>query len=93
MLLMEQADASRWLVRIFATEELELDCPSSFESLPQFVDLEIRGLDASRLLPRVWNHLCTCADCRDLYEGLRAVVEMEQIGFLPRPEFKRLFND
>lgn len=90
---MDAAQASQWLIRIFATQELEIDCPSSFESLAQFVDLEIRGREAAKLLPHVWRHLQLCSDCRDMYEGLRAVAELERSNGLPRPDFRALFRD
>jgi predicted anti-sigma-YlaC factor YlaD len=90
---MDQATASQWLARIFATQELEIDCPSSFDSLAQYVDLEAHGCEAALYLPLVWYHIRQCVVCRDIYECLCACVEMERNGGLPRPDFRKLFND
>ena len=90
---MDSTQASQWLVRIFATQELEIDCPTSADSLPQFVDLVARGLDASRLLPRVWLHIQQCPNCRDVYECLHAILILEERADLPRPDFNSLFTD
>ena len=90
---MDSTQASQWLVRIFATQELEIDCPTSADSLPQFVDLLVRGLDASRFLPRVWLHIQQCPNCCDLFECLQDVVLLEGRADLPRPDFSALFRD
>lgn len=90
---MDQPQAGQWLVRIFATQELEIDCPTSFESLAQFVDLQLHGHDAIKLLPRVWVHLQHCAECRDVYDCLLALAELEDSETLPPPDFNLLFND
>ncbi len=90
---MNQTQANQWLARIFATQELEIDCPTSSDSLPQFVDLIVRGFDASRLLPRVWLHIQQCPNCCDMYECLHAIVVLESRADLPRPDFSALFRD
>ncbi len=81
------------MVSIFTIQHLEIDAQSAFDSLPLFVDLEMRGCDAAKLLPGVWGHIQQSDHCRDVYECLRAVAEMECTDCLPRPNFNDLFND
>jgi hypothetical protein len=90
---MDSPQASRLVVSIFATQHLEMDGRTALDTLPLFIELEMRGCDAAKVLPQVWRHIQVSAHCRDVYEALRAIAEMECADCLPHPDFRSLFND
>jgi len=57
------------------TDEVEIGCDDVFELLDQYIELEARGEDVSRLLPLVKRHLDKCRDCHEEYEALARVFE------------------
>lgn len=72
-----------WIHSIFATQDEEIDCGQLFEALSQFVDMEISGEDAARLLPYVQQHLDICPECEDLFEALHEIAQLEAEDRLP----------
>lgn len=71
-----------WLHRIYTTQLEEIDCDTLHDALARFVDLEISGQDAARLLPLVRQHLDQCPNCDEIYEVLLAVTQLEAQGHL-----------
>jgi hypothetical protein len=57
------------------TDEVEIGCDEVFELLDQYVEMEQRGEDVTRLLPLVERHIEKCSDCREEYEALKQVIE------------------
>jgi hypothetical protein len=57
------------------TDDVEIGCDEVFELLDQYVEMEQRGEDVTRLLPLVERHLEKCRDCREEYEALKQVIE------------------
>lgn len=53
----------------------ETTCKEVFAQLDEFVEKEVRGEDASRLMPLLREHLDTCSDCCEEYETLMSVLE------------------
>ena len=54
----------------------ETTCKEVFAQLDEFVEKEIHGQDASRLMPLLREHLDLCSDCCEEYEALMSVLEM-----------------
>ncbi len=71
-----------WIERIYRTEPEEIDCAALYDAIARFVELGVSGQDAASLLPLVQQHLDQCPNCYDLYDALKAVVEMEFTGCL-----------
>lgn len=80
---MERDELEKLIYRILATEEEEIDCEQVFELIAQYVDLEVSGADARRLLPLVSQHLKQCDGCYELHETLFEIALLEEEGKLP----------
>ena len=88
---MDRAKFMMLLSRIYHTQEEEIDCATLYETIAQFVDLELSGEDAALLLPLVHQHLDQCPNCHELYEALRLIAQMDAESKLaevePTPEW------
>lgn len=58
------------ILSIFGAKDEEILCSDFFERLPRFVDLQVAGQDAARLLPEVNHHLGQCPECNEVYQAL-----------------------
>jgi anti-sigma factor RsiW len=56
----------------------ELTCEECFDQLDRYVDLELTGADADRLVPGMRAHLTGCPACREDHESLREFVRTQQ---------------
>jgi anti-sigma factor RsiW len=56
----------------------ELTCEECFDQLDRYVDLELTGSDADRLLPGMRAHLTGCPACAEDHESLREFVRTQQ---------------
>lgn len=59
-------------------EEVRVDdipCDQVFARLDEYVEKEIHGQDAARLMPLLREHLDICTDCCEEYEALLTVLE------------------
>jgi predicted anti-sigma-YlaC factor YlaD len=80
---MRKIDQLRWwLQRVYKTQDEEIDCAQLYDTIAQFVDMQVSGQDAAQILPLVQQHLDQCPDCHDLYESLRTMAELEAEGRL-----------
>lgn len=52
----------------------ELTCEECFDQLDRYVELELAGAAADRLIPGMRPHLDGCPACRDDHDSLRAFV-------------------
>lgn len=50
-------------------------CKEVFTQLDEYVEKEVDGKDAARLMPLLREHLDMCSDCCDEYEALLDVIE------------------
>jgi hypothetical protein len=75
-----------WLGQIYGTTETELDCEQFQAILPAYVEHELAGSAPEERFAGVGPHLNQCPDCAEEYQGLRAVLELEAQGRLPRAE-------
>jgi predicted anti-sigma-YlaC factor YlaD len=67
----------KWIRRIYATRDEELDCDGLATVIPQYVDLEVTGKEADLRFPDVKHHLSQCPECYDIYLTLHDAALME----------------
>jgi hypothetical protein len=53
----------------------DIPCSQVFARLDEYVEKEIHGQDAARLMPLLREHLDICTDCCEEYEALLTVLE------------------
>jgi hypothetical protein len=75
--MMNQDRFYAWLRNIQDTREVEISCTECFDLTSRFVELETSGRDAAAELPQVKNHFDQCRACREEYETLRDLVNLE----------------
>jgi hypothetical protein len=73
----------RWLQNIYHTHDEEISCSECFDSVSQFVEIELSGENAIAKMPQVKQHLDQCRACREEYEVLRDLAHLEKEGKLP----------
>lgn len=66
------------LERLLGPAGPELGCDECFERLDEYVESELRGREADRLVPGMADHLLGCPACREEYESLRALLDAER---------------
>ena len=65
-----------WMIRsLERTQEQEVSCDDVFALLDQYAERELRGEDASRLMPLLKQHLDICQECCEEHDSLLAVLE------------------
>lgn len=62
------------LMRLLGPGEHEIGCDECFDEIDRYVDLELAGENADRIVPGLRAHLRGCPACREEYESLRALV-------------------
>lgn len=80
---MTRPDFDDLLRHIWETVDQEISCTECFDLVPQYVDLEIAGQVADKKLPRLRQHLNQCGVCREEYEALHDLAQLEAEGRLP----------
>jgi len=68
----------RWIQKIYATQDEELDCDEFLDAIPRYVDMEVAGDATNPYLPQVEIHLGHCSQCQDLYLTLRDAAQLEE---------------
>jgi hypothetical protein len=61
--------------RVLGPSGPELGCEQCFEQLDRYVELELSGADADRLIPGMRAHLEGCPACNEEHVSLRALLE------------------
>jgi len=59
--------------RLLGPAEPEVLCEECFETIDQYVELELRGADADAAIPGLRPHFEGCPVCANEYESLRAL--------------------
>ncbi len=77
---MDQSKFELWVKRILETEEEEISCSECFDLVSHYVDKELAGASADPVLRRVRQHLQQCRACREEYEILRELAQLEASG-------------
>lgn len=70
----------RWLENIAATQDEEISCTECFDLISQYVELEFSGKNATAVLPKVHQHLGQCRACREEYEALHDLRQLDEVG-------------
>lgn len=70
----ERADLKQALGRLLGPAAPEVGCDECFARLDEYVELELRGLDADAAVPGLRSHLDGCPACREEHESLLALV-------------------
>ena len=63
--------------RILGPSGRPIDCDECFAELDRYVELELSGAEADRLVPGMREHLASCPACAEEHESLRALVSEE----------------
>jgi hypothetical protein len=71
---MTEPDHDRLVARLLGPAGPELTCEECFEQLDRYVELELDGADADRLVPGMRAHLEGCPACREDHASLLAFV-------------------
>ena len=72
------------LERLLGPSGHELGCEECFDQLDEYVELEVRGLDADERVPGMRAHLEGCRACNEEHESLRALVSSDAPTRRPR---------
>lgn len=80
---MERDEIEGLIYRILTTEDEEIDCGQLSELIARYVDLEVDGANAPRLLPLVHQHLEQCNACSELHATLHELAVLEEHDALP----------
>ena len=75
-----------WLQNIYHTRDQEISCSECFDLVSHFVEVELAGRDAAARMPQLKQHLDQCSACREEYETLRDLQNLENKGELPSSE-------
>ena len=70
----------RFLKRIQATREDEINCSQCLDQISSYVDLELETGEAGLRMPQVHQHLGQCTVCYEEYEMLRQLAEGQEAG-------------
>ena len=80
---MDRNRFENWLKNIYETREEEISCSECFDLAARYVDLEITGQDVAAQMPELKQHLDQCRACRDEYETLRDLRQLEEENQAP----------
>ena len=59
------------------TEERELACEEVFEVIDQYAELVVKGENPEKVMPLVQHHLAMCGHCREEFEMLIDMMNVE----------------
>lgn len=73
---LENKKFTQWIKQIYATTDGSLDCDQTQDGLPHYVDafVDQQAIDAT-IKQRISDHLDSCPDCNEVFEGLKFVAE------------------
>ena len=75
---MKRRQMTSVLRRLLGPGEPEIGCDECFQLLDRYVELEVAGGDADRVVPGLRAHLDGCPACREEHDSLVAFVSGEQ---------------
>ncbi len=73
----------RWVRQIAETQPEEISCSDCLDRISEYVDAEQAGVPLAPHLHEVAQHLFQCQVCREEYEVLSDLVELENKGEAP----------
>jgi hypothetical protein len=77
---------SRWMGRLWETQDDEISCTECLDLIPQYVELELTTGAAEIRMPELKQHLDQCKACLDDAVFLLDVARREEEGTLPPVE-------
>ena len=80
---MQDSKWQRWLKNIHETLPEEISCSECFDMVSVYVDMEVAGQPAGKMLPQFKHHINQCPICRQEYELLRDLASAEVAGTGP----------
>ena len=80
---MKSSRVERWLQNIYDTQDEEISCSECFDWVSHFVEIELSGENPAAKLPQLKQHLDQCSACRQEYESLRDLAQLEKEAGLP----------
>lgn len=69
--------AEQLATRLLGPGRSDAGCDRSLDVIDQLIDLELAGQPLPASLLAVARHLVACPDCREDYEGIRALARRE----------------
>ena len=66
-----------WVHQVYITQDEELDCDKLFETIPEYVDVEVARDRTNPRFSEVEHHLSQCPQCYDFYLTLRDAALLE----------------
>ena len=76
---MTSDDRRRLIAALLGPEGHELTCEACFEQLDRYVDLQLAGDDADRVVPGMRAHLVGCPACLEDHASLLAFTASDDI--------------
>jgi hypothetical protein len=80
---MKKQRFENWLRKIYTTQDEEISCSECFDLVSAYVELEFSGGNAATKLPQVAQHLRQCAACREEYEILHDLRQLDDASGSP----------
>ncbi len=77
---------TQWLQNIITTQDEEISCSECFDLVSRYVDMEFSSADPSTKMSQVKQHLSQCPTCREEYEILHDLRQMEEEHATPSVE-------
>jgi hypothetical protein len=77
---------SHWMKHVRDTQDEEIDCSACLEQISEYVDLELATGEVTPAMSPVAQHLSQCAVCREEYQLLHDLAQLEADGELPTNE-------
>lgn len=72
---LKETELEALLAVCLQTQEVELDCDECLAQAGRYAEAELAGKSAEEAFAMVRQHLAVCADCRQEYEALVAVLK------------------
>ncbi len=73
----------RWVRQISKTETEEISCSDCLDRISEYVEAELENRATGERFDKVGQHLEQCRVCREEYEVLRDLVDLENHGQAP----------
>ncbi len=80
---MDSYELDRWISQIARTEAEEISCSDCLDLVSEYVEKELAGERPDERLSRVEQHLGQCGVCREEYQVLKELVELDDRGETP----------
>jgi len=73
-MLLDQSKVKLLLDALLLTKEVEIDCDECFDSIAEFAESQLSGLEVPEALILIDNHIRICADCNEEFRMLKKAI-------------------